>query len=135
MKVVDCTVLADFYVGEPPCRRAAHALLQQDPEWVSVGYWRYEFGNVLLKYVRSGRLNVSDMEAALAQAGELVQGTVHEVSADQIWALALEKGLSYYDASYVWLARKQDMPLYTRDGGILSKCPEYSQPMPTAGLG
>ena len=130
MVIVDCTVLADFYVGEARARQAARDLLRKDSNWVSVSLWRYELGNVLLKYVRSGRLRADEMAFALEEAEVLVAETVEPKDSLQVWEIALEKELSYYDASYVWLARSRGAPLYSRDGGILKKCPEYCQPMP-----
>jgi predicted nucleic acid-binding protein len=129
MKIVDCTVLADFYVGEASSKEAAYALLEEDADWVSVGLWRYEFGNVLLKYVRAGRLEALEMELALKEVSGLLVETVENLDTLAVWRLSLEKGLSYYDASYVWLARSRSCRLYTRDAGILKKCPECSSPM------
>jgi predicted nucleic acid-binding protein len=130
MKIVDCTVLADFYVGEELAKKASHGLLREDPDWISVGLWRYEFGNVLLKYVRVGRLAALEMELALQAAPDLLVEVVEEIDSLQVWRLSLEKGLSYHDAAYVWLARSCNTCLYTRDGGIMKKCPEDSAPLP-----
>ncbi len=52
MIAVDATVLADFVVGEARLRASAVALMQEDSDWVSVGLWRYEFGNVVWKKLR-----------------------------------------------------------------------------------
>lgn len=133
MIIVDCTVLADFYVGETLTRQASRDLLFKDPIWASVSLWRYEFGNVLLKYVQSGRLGAQEMALALEEAELLVAETFELEDARLVWQIALEKELSFYDASYIWLARSRGVPLYSRDGGILRKCPEDCQPMP--GLG
>jgi len=130
MKIVDCTVLADFYVGEDRAKEAAYALLEEDADWVSVGLWRYEFGHVLLKYVRAGRLGAPEMELALEEVPGLLVETVEDIDPLEIWNLSGDTGLSYYDASYVWLARCRNSQLYTRDKGILKKCSEHSRPMP-----
>lgn len=130
MIVVDCTVLADFYVGEPDSMQAAHDLLRSEPTWMSVELWRYELGNVFLKYVRAGRLQADAMSVALQEADMLVAETVELKEPAEVWKIALEKELSYYDASYVWLAQSRGLPLLSRDGGILKKCPEYCRSMP-----
>ncbi len=133
MIVVDCTVLADFWVGEPPARRAAQHLLAADDGWISVGLWRYELGNVLLKYVRAGRLAEPEMREALRESQRLISETVAELDIEGVWLIANEKKLSYYDASYVWLARSRKIPLYTRDSDILRQCPDLALAMPAEG--
>jgi predicted nucleic acid-binding protein len=130
MKIVDCTVLVDFYVGEDVEKEASRALLVEDADWVSVGLWRYEFGNVLLKYVRAGRLGAAEMEFALEEVPGLLVETVEDIETLEVWRLSLERGLSFYDAAYVWLARTRNTRLYTRDGGILKRCPNDSAPLP-----
>jgi predicted nucleic acid-binding protein len=130
MKIVDCTVLVDFYVGEDAQKEASRALLREDADWISVGLWRYEFGNVLLKYVRVGRLGAAEMELALEEVPGLLVETVEDIAALEVWRLSLESRLSYYDAAYVWLARSRNSRLYTRDSGILKKCPDDSAPLP-----
>ena len=131
MKIVDCTVLMDFYAGENRAIEAAYALLEEDADWVSVGLWRYEFGNVLLKYLRAGRLAAAETELLLQEVSGLLVETVEDLDVLGVWRLSSDKGLSYYDAAYVWLARSRSSRLYTRDKGILKKCPEYSSPMPS----
>jgi predicted nucleic acid-binding protein len=130
MIVVDCTVLGDFWAGEPSVRRAAQHLLTTDDEWISVGLWRFELGNVLLKYVRAGRLADAEMRQALLESRRLISETVDEIDIDAVWLIAIEKKLSYYDAAYVWLAKSRELPLYTRDSRILRDCSEVAVAMP-----
>ena len=130
MIVVDCTVLADFWVGEPSARRAAQRLLAADDEWISVGLWRCELGNVLLKYVRAGRLAEAEMRQALLESRSLIAETVDDIDIEAVWLIANEKKLTYYDASYVWLAQSRELPLYTRDSDILKECSEVAVAMP-----
>jgi predicted nucleic acid-binding protein len=130
MIVVDCTVLGDFWVGEPPFRRAAQRLLAKDDDWTSVGLWRCELGNVLLKYVRAGRLAETEMREALLESRRLISETVEEIDLEAVWLLAIERKLSYYDAAYVWLAKSRKLSLYTRDSQILRECPDVAVAMP-----
>jgi predicted nucleic acid-binding protein len=130
MIVVDCTVLADFWVGEPFARQAAQRLLARDDSWISVGLWCFELGNVLLKYVRAGRLTEPEMRLALIESRQLVSETIDDIDIEGVWSVAMEKNLSYYDASYVWLAKSRGLALYSRDSGILRTCPEVAVAMP-----
>lgn len=130
MIVIDCTVLGDFWAGEPSVRLAAQRLLATDDEWISVGLWRFELGNVLLKYVRAGRLAEAEMQQALLESRRLISETVDEIDLEAVWLIAIEKKLSYYDAAYVWLAKSRKLPLYTRDSRILRECSEVAIAMP-----
>jgi predicted nucleic acid-binding protein len=130
MIVVDCSVLADFWAGEASQRRAAHRLLAMDEEWVSVGLWRFELGNVLLKYVRAGRLAETEMRQALLESWGLISETVDEIDMEAVWLIASEKKLTYYDSAYVWLAKSRKVPLYTSDSQVLRDCPEVAVAMP-----
>lgn len=44
--------------------------------------------------------------------------------------IAIQNGLTFYDASYVWLARARGLMLRTRDKLILRECPDVARPMP-----
>jgi predicted nucleic acid-binding protein len=128
--VVDAVVLADFLAGAPPLRAAAVRLTELDPEWISCGLCRYELGNVLWKQVRLGGL---DREAALRhleQAATMLAEVSDQLETKQVLALALHEGLTFYDSSYVWLARSRGVLLYTRDGQILRQCADTARPMP-----
>jgi len=130
MIVVDATVLADLSVGDDVLRNAARALAGEDPVWISVGLWRYELGNVLWKEVRFQNGDRVALKAALARAEPLLVETVDDVDGAEIWEIACDAGLTFYDASYVWLARMRGLKLRTRDRLILKTYPDVALPMP-----
>lgn len=132
MIAVDCTVLGDFFVGESDQQASAERLLGIDSEWISVGLVVFEFGSVLQKYVRVGRLLEPEMKQALIAAPDLLTEVVSGIDAVSVWEIASESGLSYYDASYAWLAEARGVPLYTRDGRILRALPDLARRMPGA---
>ena len=132
MIVIDATVLADYFIGEEAVHRPAKQLLTEDPVWISPALWQYELGNVLRTYVKAGRLAAAAAETHLRNAGSLVVETVDMADPQGVLALALERGLTMYDASYVWLAKLRSLTLRTRDADVLKFCPEYSAPMPVA---
>jgi predicted nucleic acid-binding protein len=84
----------------------------------------------LLKYVRAGRLTEPEMRLALLESRQLVSETIDNIDIEAVWSVAIEKKLSYYDASYVWLAQSRGLALYSRDSGILRACPEVAVAMP-----
>ena len=84
--------------------------------------WPLEAGNVLLVAERRQRIN----RAATVRFLELLDALPIEVEQEpsermfkEIVSLAREQGLSTYDASYLDLAMRRDLPLATRDAALL----------------
>lgn len=130
MIVVDCTVVVDFFIGNPEMQSSVRSLLKLDSEWIAPVLWRYEFGHVLLKEVRGGRMTEDLMSRFLATAENLIVESVVDFNASEIASLSHARNLSFYDASYVWLGKARGLPFYTRDGKLARKCEGMVQPMP-----
>lgn len=118
MIVVDNNVLVDFCVGEPEFRQAARDLLQTDSHWVAPSLWQYELGHVLGKYARLGHITTEGKKRAYQMCHKMVE-TVHILKLEEVDDVASECELSFYDASYLWLAKSKGVPLYTRDKKVL----------------
>ena len=131
MIVVDATVLVDFLNGQDAAMEAAKRLARKDPEWISPGIWRYELGNALWKSFRFSGADRDQLRRDLASAGRLLVETVDEIDAAAVFEIAADTELSFYDASYVWLARARRTELRTRDKAVLAKCSDVALPMPT----
>ena len=132
MIVVDCTVVADFFIGNSEMQSSVRSLLKLDSEWIAPVLWRYEFGHVLLKEVRGGRMTEDLMNRFLATAENLIVESVVDFDASEIASLSHARNLSFYDASYVWLGQARGLPFYTRDGKLARKCEGMVQSMPDA---
>ena len=130
MIAVDATVLADILAGEDALRASAQKLMSDDPDWISVGLWRYELGNTFWKMLKFGGADAARLRFILAGAGRLLVETVDEVERAGVWDLAVATGLTFYDASYVWLARSRGLKLHTRDKQVLRGCPDVAVAMP-----
>ena len=130
MIVVDATVLGDLLVGKYEIRQSAERLVREDPDWISVGLWRYELGNILWRSLRSKSLRPAEGSRILAGTEALIAETIDRLDTGEILSLAHKHSLSFYDASYVWLARLKGLKLRTRDGEILRQCPDVARPMP-----
>lgn len=131
MIVVDCTVIADFFIGVPDFQQAARSLYEGDPDWISPILWRYEFGNVLRTEVRGGRLSASLMSRYLRAAEGLVVESAVDLDPVAVGELAIFRDVSFYDASYVWLGQARGLPFHSRDGKLRRKCPDLVLPMPS----
>lgn len=130
MIAVDSTVLADWLFNGGKMRDAALKLQVEDGDWLCSAFVRYEVGNVAWKLMRAGRLTMQDVLLgweALNVAGIQV---IDELDWQAVSALAIAKEISFYDASHVWLALSKGIPLYSRDGPLMAKCPEVVRAMP-----
>ena len=130
MIVVDAMVLADFLAGEAGLRKAAIRLSEEDPVWISCSLWRYELGNVLWKKVRFQDMHPDSAHRSIEQGEAMLAETVENLQWQTILDLATDRRLTFYDASYVWLAESRGLKLRTRDAEILRECPGASAPMP-----
>jgi predicted nucleic acid-binding protein len=128
--VVDCTVLADHLFGAAAARESSQALMELEPEWISHDLIFYEIGNVAWKCSKFGQIKRDDAEAALSKTGGLLMEIERDLNYPGIYRLAAETGLTFYDASYVWLARTRDLKLRTRDKEVLRICPDVAVGMP-----
>lgn len=129
--VIDATVLADLLIGEEDLMEAAIRLAEEDSEWISPSLWRFELGNVLWKEVRFRNGDRDRLEGTLLGAEDLVVETVADLDVRATWRIACERRLTFYDASYVWLARSRNLVLRTRDAEVLRECPDVAKPMPS----
>lgn len=83
--------------------------------------WPLEVGNVLLVAERKGRLSRASVVRFLSLLGGLpitVEQETPNRMFNEIISLAREHGLSTYDASYLDLAMRLDLPLATLDASL-----------------
>jgi predicted nucleic acid-binding protein len=98
--------------------------------------WPLEVGNVLLVAERRKRLSQASTVRFLALLACLpitVEQETPERMLKEIISLAREYGLSTYDASYLDLAMRLDLPIATQDSLLLKaarkcKVPTYNRP-------
>ena len=84
--------------------------------------WPLEVGNVLLSSERRGRLSRAAAVRFLALLSDLpisVEQETPERMLKEIISLAYDHDLSTYDASYLDLAMRLDLPLATRDAPLI----------------
>jgi predicted nucleic acid-binding protein len=84
-----------------------------------------EVSNALLTAKRRKRLTDKDVDRLLAVLGELPlqpDTTMDHVTLSRTVALAREHGLTSYDAAYLELAQRRDLPLATLDARLREAC-------------
>ena len=127
------TVLLDFHIGSAPRLAAAEKLLLEEPVWISVSLWRYEVG----KCPADGGSDPKTRPSTRRQPWRIwpaqndsLWRTIENLDPSAIFEIAIKHGLTMYDASYVWAARRRGLKLRTRDEDILKFCPDVAEPMP-----
>ncbi len=87
--------------------------------------WPLEIGNVLLVAVKRGRLkarDVSQLVTALRALPLEIDTASTERALEATLALAQKYDLTTYDASYLELAKRRDLPLATLDTRLRQAC-------------
>ena len=112
VKVVDASALGALLFGEPDGPAVAARL--RNARLVVPALLPFEVANVCLKKLRRHR---DQRHALIAAFGMLDRMAVDVVEVDHGGALALAErsGLTSYDASYLWLARRMSTELVTLD--------------------
>lgn len=84
-------------------------------------HFRLEVGSALIVLERRGRLNSTDVDLSLDDLDSLsiaIDDTAFAENERRIIALARSHRLSVYDALYLELALRTDLPLATRDTAL-----------------
>jgi predicted nucleic acid-binding protein len=117
VKVVDASALAALLFGEPDAEaieaRLRNAIL------VAPRLIEYELGNTCRKKCHR-HPEVAPLLTANLQLLEELDLQMHDVDYVSVLDLAEHAIVSYYDASYLWLARQLGAELVTLDGRLRS---------------
>jgi predicted nucleic acid-binding protein len=87
--------------------------------------WPLEIGNVLLVAMRRGRIGQSESQQILAKLRALpisVDAISTEQGFDTTFHLAASYELTTYDAAYLELAQRRELPLATLDNRLRAAC-------------
>jgi predicted nucleic acid-binding protein len=81
--------------------------------------WHSEVGNILSRAVKYSRIRLEEAALALDRAADLRIETVSLNENAGFWmSRALEFGLTAYDAQYLELALRRQLPLATKDAAL-----------------
>lgn len=117
MPVLDASVLVEYLAGGEHAEQARARLLADDNALWAPHLVDAEVGHVLRRAVRTGALRPSTARAALRDLAELpLRRASHVGLLESAWAL--RANITFYDALYVALAERLDMPLLTLDGRL-----------------
>ncbi len=101
-------------------------LVQKEAEAIVPAVWPDEIANVLLTFERQRKLTASQVldwtDAFIKLPIEVRQPSI-EQSLREVRSLAQAWNLTAYDAEYLHLAMRENVPLATRDKQLLSTAP------------
>jgi len=113
-RVVDASALAYALIGQGSAAAELRTVLRAStchaPHLIDA-----ELGNVLRKRTRAGEVTPTQAHTALRAAREVIDYRYPHVGALADLAWAWRDNLSFYDALYVSLATRLDVPLITGD--------------------
>jgi predicted nucleic acid-binding protein len=112
VKVVDASAIAALVFGEPAAEEIAVRLTGARLAAPTLIF--FELANVVVTKLRRHRVQRQELLAAYALVAELAIDSV-DTDLDETVLLAETTGLTAYDASYLWLARKLGVELVTLD--------------------
>jgi predicted nucleic acid-binding protein len=122
--VLDASAIAPLLipdeVGDVPAGLAG--VLASDGAVVP-GHWRMEVFNLLLNAERRGRLSQADRADGVRTIGAVIVEVdimTDERLAGATWALAERHRLSIYDAAYLELALRRELPLASADRRLIT---------------
>lgn len=117
IRVVDASALAAVLFSEP----AADFIVEQmgGATLAAPTIIEYEVGNTCWKKCRRYPEQATGLRAAFKAMREM-HLQLHDVDADGVLALAESAGITYYDASYLWLANLLAVPLISLDQRLIA---------------
>lgn len=123
MIVVDTNILAYRWLPGPQGVKIEQ-LLTIDAEWAAPPLWRSEFRNLLAGLLRSGKMTVSEAEAALHKAKVCLVAGEHSVSDQAVLALVTQSRCTADDCEFAALAEALGTVLVTEDKALLAAFPK-----------
>jgi predicted nucleic acid-binding protein len=116
-KVVDASALAALLFNEPEADKIAARLA--GAVLVAPTLVEYELGNTCWKKCRRSAAQAGALRAALAALSRL-ELKLHDVDVVATLRLAERHDITFYDASYLWLAAALDAQLVSLDAKLMA---------------
>lgn len=118
--VLDASVTLAWYLTDEAAPTADLALerLRDSGDAIAPVVWWFEIRNALLASERRGRLSEIQTAEILASLEALPVRLDAALRSEPVLALARAHRLTFYDAAYLELARRLDVPLATLDRAL-----------------
>ena len=120
--VLDASLALQWFLEDEADRQYSLAVLASlsEKRGIVPFLWLYEVGNGLLMAQRRKRISLDQIDGFLTRLKVLPIDVAHETPAEilELPGFARSCGLTNYDAAYLSLARKLDLPLATNDADL-----------------
>ena len=122
MIVVDTNIVAYSLIRGPRTALALEAR-RRDPRWRFPELWRHEYLNVLATFARQTGLDAGAVTGLWNQAAGLLAESTVAVNMSHALQIAVEHGISAYDAQFLALAHQLGVPCVTDDKRLQRRFP------------
>jgi len=112
VKVVDASALASIVFGEDTADAMTERL--ERSRLIAPALLDFEMANICKNKLRTEKTQRGEILSSFADRNRIIIQRV-AVDIDDMLELAIQSGLSAYDASYLWLARQYNAELITLD--------------------
>ena len=120
--VLDCSATMPWVLHNDTTGKAQEVLIKLETEQAIVPeMWLLEVSNILLVFERRGRITTDESEEFVRFLGNLpihVEEGSSRIAFREIRPLARKHGLTGYDATYLELAIREDLPIATLDKNL-----------------
>jgi len=126
--VVDTNVVA-YALIEGTHTEFARRVRELDPEWRLPELWQHEYLNILATYAKQGGLPVKTAQRLWREGVRLLAPAARPADMSLSLELAVEYGVSAYDAQFIALAVSLGVPCITEDRRLLRAFPDVAVSM------
>ena len=124
--IVADTNLISYLLIEGEKTELARKAWARDSDWAMPPLWKSEFLSVLVVAVRAGALDQEQAQLLWRRSRVFTNAIEIEPDGEQVLKIAVERGISAYDAQFVAAATELGVQLVTADKRILSRCPDLA---------
>jgi predicted nucleic acid-binding protein len=129
--VVDTNVIFPLFIRSAESAEAI-ALRKRDNAWRTEPLALIEFSNILATYQRAKFLTASEAAQHLQTAESFLGPQLFPVSHQDALEMALQYGVTAYDARFLTVAEKLGVKLVTEDARLRAAAPDLTQSLAEA---
>lgn len=118
--ILDASLALEWFSTDAAPEVLARRSLLDDHVALVPSLWRFEVMNVVTTWRRRGNISSATCAMILNDIMRVPFGTVDEGDPEVIVSLAVQHGLSAYDATYLHVAMITGDPLATLDGALIT---------------
>ena len=120
--VADCSVAVAWFIDDEASTETDKMFKRVSGDVVVIpGIWRWELGNALVQAEKRGRITISQITAIrkLIDTLPITTETGDSRALKEVFELARAESLTTYDAAYLELAMRRQIPLATLDKALI----------------